>query len=334
MHACRVERSERAAALSHGAVELRAEGLVRAYSGRRVVDGVSLLVTPGHPVGLLGANGAGKTTTLRLLSGYLPPTAGRVTICGLDLAREPRRAKALVGYVAENVPLYPEMRVDELLAHRAALRGLGARRRARIDAVVEVCDLGDVRYRLVGQLSKGFRQRVGLADALLAEPAVLLLDEPTDGLDPNQRRELLGKVVELAHASAVLLSSHVLDEVQAICGRVLILAAGRVIAEGPPDELLAPGFLVEARGDATAIAAALGNVPGVHQVKIEQALLAKPGVVRLRVHCNIPTGGEIAEALTRAVIGPGAGELRELSPTGLGEAFARLTCASSSEGAL
>lgn len=205
-------------------------GLVKKYGDRVAVNGVSLSVLEGEIFGLLGPNGAGKSTCLRILSGNLAPTAGRVEIDGLDLARQPIPAKRRLGYLPERPPLYPELRVDEYLRFCARLRGMpGPRVRGAVEAAKRRCGLEDAGRRPIARLSKGFRQRLGIAQAMVHRPSLLILDEPTEGLDPVQIREVRTLVRELATDSGVIFSSHILPEVQAVCDRVAILHQGRVV---------------------------------------------------------------------------------------------------------
>ena len=215
-------------------------GLGRSYGRHAALRDLTLTVRAGEVLGLLGTNGAGKTTTLNLIAGVLAPTAGTVRIAGQDLAEEPLAAKAALGYLPEIPPLYPELTVDEFLDHAAALRGVP--RRARGDARERAkarCGLGLYGERLVSQLSKGYGQRVGIAQAVVHEPRVLLLDEPTVGLDPNQLREMRDTIRELGRERAVILSSHLLGEVAATCTRVVVIHEGAVVHEGPVDDAVA-----------------------------------------------------------------------------------------------
>ncbi len=210
------------------------------FGSARALAGVSFEVARGEVVGLVGPNGAGKTTALRILSGFLRPDAGRVTIDGIDAVSERRAAAERVGYLAEGPPLYPDMRVDEYLGFRARLKGVARGAvAARVDAVLDQVSAGDRRRVLIGRLSRGYRQRVGLADAILAAPGALLLDEPTSGLDPMQVRELRRLLGEIGRERAVLLSSHALAELEAVADRLVVLGNGRVVADGVPDQLRA-----------------------------------------------------------------------------------------------
>jgi len=221
---------------------IRASALTKTYgragAGAPALDGVSFEVGRGEIVGLLGPNGAGKTTLLRILTCFLLPTRGGAQVGGCSIADDPRGARRAVGYLPEAVPLPPEMRVDEYLGFRAALKGIARRARSGALALaVERAQLGDRRRQIIGTLSRGFRQRVGLADALLAEPPILILDEPTVGLDPNQIRETRSLVQELGRERTVLLSTHVLSEVEVLATRVIILHQGRVVADLSRGEL-------------------------------------------------------------------------------------------------
>lgn len=217
---------------------VEANRLVRRYGALVAVDSLTFEVPRGAVVAVLGPNGAGKTTTLRMLVGVLPPTSGSVTIDGIDLAHRSLEARRRIGYLPESTPLNPELRVDELLRFQARVQGLSRSDRLRaVDRAIDRCQLAGVRRRLVGQLSKGFRQRVGLAAAIVHEPGVVVLDEPTSGLDPAQIQEFRALLRALASECTVLLSSHVLPEVEATCDRVLMIARGRLVADGPLNEV-------------------------------------------------------------------------------------------------
>lgn len=214
------------------------QGLSKSYGQTEAVRDLSFTVDKGEVVGFLGPNGAGKSTTMRILSGYLPADTGEVRIAGFDVFTQSVKARSRIGYLPENVPLYPEMRVAEYLSYRAALKGVRSRRVAeKVEDALQLCGLPHVRRQLIGTLSKGYRQRVGLADALVNEPDILILDEPTIGLDPEQIREVRTLIKGLATRHTILLSSHILSEVEMTCSRVLILNKGRIIANGTPSQL-------------------------------------------------------------------------------------------------
>lgn len=213
-------------------------GLTKDYGGVTAVSNVDFRVGAGEVVGFLGPNGAGKSTTLRMITGFLSATAGSIRVGGVDVIENPVAAKRGFGYLPEGVPIYPEMRVVEYLSFRSRLKGVASsKRRSRIDDCLRMADVVDCAERVVGQLSKGTRQRVGLADALLADPAVLILDEPTSGLDPNQVRHVRELIRGFAGKKTVLVSTHILPEVEATCSRVLILKKGKLVGEGAPGEL-------------------------------------------------------------------------------------------------
>src|SRR5437868_13400334 len=217
---------------------IHVENLTKYYGDYPAVRDVSFTVPKGQIVGFLGPNGAGKTTTMRVLAGYLTASAGRATIDGIDVFWDPVGVRRRIGYMPENCPLYPEMRVREYLHFRAGIKGLhGRRRRQRIDYVMRRCWVEDVRRQLIGTLSKGYRQRVGLADTLLADPPVLILDEPTAGLDPTQIRATRDLIRELGKQHTILLSTHILPEVEMTCDNVIIIHRGRVAASSSLKDL-------------------------------------------------------------------------------------------------
>lgn len=212
--------------------------LTKRYAGRTAVSNISFTVGRGEIVGLLGPNGAGKSTTMRILACFLPATAGTVRVAGLDVYHHSEEVRRRIGYMPENNPLHLDMRTREYLKFRARLKGLGWKRsRQRVDIVMEQCGLTDVSRRIIGQLSKGYRQRVGLADALVHEPELIILDEPTIGLDPNQIRSVRQLIKGLANAHTVLISTHILPEAEMTCNRMLIMYQGSILAAGTPEEL-------------------------------------------------------------------------------------------------
>ncbi|MFZ0828578.1 MAG: ABC transporter ATP-binding protein [Verrucomicrobiia bacterium] len=212
--------------------------LTKRYAGHTAVAGISFTVARGEIVGLLGPNGAGKSTTMRILSCFMPATSGTARVAGFDVFHESEEVRRRIGYMPENNPLHPEMRVREYLKFRARLKGLGWRQsRERVTTVMEQCGLTDVGRRIIGQLSKGYKQRVGLADALVHEPDLIILDEPTIGLDPHQIRAVRQLIKSLAQKHTVLISTHILPEVEMMCGRVLIMLDGKILAADTPDNL-------------------------------------------------------------------------------------------------
>ena len=217
---------------------IEVEKLSKVFVDTPVVDDITFFVPEGQVLGFLGPNGAGKTTAMRMITTYLRPSAGRVLVSGIDIDADPIAVRRNLGYLPENVPLYPEMRVDEYLRFRADIEEIPHREQiARLDEVLERCFLTDVRRQVIGTLSKGYRQRVGLAAALIHQPPVLVLDEPTVGLDPNQIIKIRELVKELGQDHTVLLSTHILPEVEQICERVLIIDQGRIVADGTPEGL-------------------------------------------------------------------------------------------------
>jgi ABC-2 type transport system ATP-binding protein len=217
------------------------KGLVKAYGSKRAVDGVSFSVLRGEILGFLGPNGAGKSTTMKMITGYLRPDAGTALVDGIDVTKDPVAVKRKLGYLPENAPAYPEMTVAEFLGFIAEVRGFRERasRKAHVDRAISLTHLASVRNQTIETLSKGFKQRVGFAQALLHDPPVLVLDEPTDGLDPNQKNEVRLLIKSMAVEKAVILSTHILEEVEAICTRVIIISRGKVVADETPRELLA-----------------------------------------------------------------------------------------------
>jgi ABC-2 type transport system ATP-binding protein len=244
---------------------IHVDKLTKYFGPVLAVDRVSFEVAQGEIVGLLGLNGAGKTTTMRILTTYLPATSGVARMAGFDVRTESLEVRKRIGYLPENVPLYPEMRVEEYLTFRAKLRGLSRQERLqRLEYCLERCRIREVRRRLVGTLSKGYRQRVGLADAMVHDPAILILDEPTHGLDPVQIRETLALIRELGEQRTILLSTHILAEIEAICSRILIIHRGRLGSDKRLSELEAGGNItLEVHGPPEQVANVLRTTDGV-----------------------------------------------------------------------
>jgi ABC-2 type transport system ATP-binding protein len=218
---------------------IEVKGLVKTYGTKRAVDGVSFTVKRGEILGFLGPNGAGKSTTMKMITGFLRPNAGTATVDGIDVTADPVAVKRKLGYLPESAPAYPEMTVDEFLSFIAEVRGFrnAAAKRAQVDRAISLTHLGPVRAQSIETLSKGFKQRVGFAQALLHDPPALVLDEPTDGLDPNQKNEVRALIKNMAAEKAVILSTHILEEVDAICTRVIIISQGRVVVDETPAQL-------------------------------------------------------------------------------------------------
>jgi ABC-2 type transport system ATP-binding protein len=251
---------------------IEVQHLTKRYARHEAVRDISFSVARGEIVGFLGPNGAGKTTTLRMLTGYLPPTSGTARIAGFDIFRQSIEARRKIGYMPENVPLYGDMRVREYLKFRAQLKGLsGGDTRRRVGDVLDTCGLQAVRRKMIKTLSKGFRQRVGLADALVHDPELLILDEPTNGLDPNQIRQIRELVRRLAESHTVLISTHILHEVEMTCNRVIIIDGGKIKATDTPanltSQMRAAGRIqVELHADPEVAAGALKRLEYVKKV--------------------------------------------------------------------
>jgi ABC-2 type transport system ATP-binding protein len=224
--------------MSNNGPMIEVEALTKRYAGHTALDGLTFTVPRGEIVGFLGPNGAGKSTTMRILSCFMPASEGIARIAGYDVFTQSDEVRRRIGYMPENNPLHLDMRVREYLKFRARLKGLGiGRSRSRTDDVIEQCGLKDVSRKVIGQLSKGYKQRVGLADALVHEPELVILDEPTIGLDPNQIRSVRQLIKDLGRNHTVLLSSHILPEIEMTCSRVLILHHGKIVADGAPGRL-------------------------------------------------------------------------------------------------
>ncbi len=267
---------------------IKVEGLTKYYGKIKAIEDVSFNIEQGEIVGFLGPNGAGKTTTLRILTCFIPATSGKASIGGFDVFTESLEVRKRIGYLPESVPLYNEMRVNEYLRFRGELRGIERETlKKRINYVVEQCWLDDVINRPIGQLSKGYRQRVGLADALLHNPDVLILDEPTVGLDPAQIRATRELIKQLGKEHTILLSSHILHEVEMICQRTIIIANGKIVASGSPDELRRQiqeesRIIAEFKGAADEIVRKVKALDSVKSVEV----ISKNGYVKLAITSN------------------------------------------------
>ena len=312
---------------------IEVENLSKRYGPTLAVSGVSFNVQKGEVLGFLGPNGAGKTTTMRVITGFLPPTEGKVRVAGYDVVEEPLEAKRRTGYLPETPPVYPDMTVAEYLAFVARIKGVSRRDiKTRLDEIIEKCAVGDVRNRQIGKLSKGYRQRVGLAQALIHNPDVLVLDEPTAGLDPKQIIETRELIKGLAGQHTVILSTHILPEVSKTCQRVVVINAGQIVAVGTPDELMQrlQGFetvLVTVEGPAAAIIEKFQRVGGVNWVEPRES---HDGRVTLEVHSEKEK--DVRAELARATVESGW-KLYELKTSGLSleEIFLKLTTKDLSE---
>jgi len=302
--------------------------LVKRYGDLVAVDGLSFEVGKGEIVGFLGPNGAGKSTTLRILAGFLGQTSGKATVCGHDVAADSLEARRSIGYMPEAVPLYPEMRVIEYLAFRAELKNVPrAKRAAAIDAAMEKAGVADRATSLIGKLSKGYRQRVGLADALVSSPPLLILDEPTAGLDPNQIRDVRKVLREIGKEHTVLLSTHILSEVESTCSRAIVIAKGKLVAQGTIAELRklrrSPALVLVVRGDAQKAESTLAELDVFSKIGVE----ADGEVATIR--CAWKKKADAAENTERAVAGLVAAGLaiRSAAPeqSTLEDVFAELT---------
>ena len=283
------------------------DGVTKRFGPITAVDGIGFSVRRGEVLGFLGPNGAGKTTTMRIIAGFLPPSEGRVTVCGFDVVKRPISVKRRIGYLPEGAPAYGDMSPAALLSFVADLRRLsGAARQRQLDRVIEQLQLGSVLERPIETLSKGFRRRVGLAQAILADPEVLILDEPTDGLDPNQKHEVRQLLNQMAGDKAIVVSTHILEEVEAVCTRAIIVAQGRIVADAKPAELQARSRYHNAVGL---------TVAAEKQAALKQRLEALPEIAAVEP-------GEVVN---------GAGALRAL-PVGGKDILSAVQAAASQEG--
>ncbi len=302
---------------------IEAAGLTRYFGTNKALSDLSFRVEPGEIVGFLGPNGAGKTTTMRILTCTLPPSAGRAAVAGFDVVTEADAVRSRVGFMPENVPLYGDATIDELLRFVADLKGVPrAGRGSHIDGVIERVGVAEVRSRLVGNLSKGYRQRVGLAQALIGDPDILILDEPSVGLDPHQIVEVRELIRGFRGEKTVLLSSHILNEVSLICSRVMILDRGRLVAEESPAAMArrkaeGPRIALAWSGDRSRTIAALAGLPGVGGVL--------PTADGAEIVCS-GDANELRPRLAAAVIESGAGlqSMRDIE-TSLEDLFLELT---------
>lgn len=307
---------------------INVSNLRKNFGAKRAVDDVSFTVERGEVLGFLGPNGAGKSTTMRMITGFIPPTAGRITIGGHDVVEQPLPARRLVGYLPENAPAYTDMTVQGFLAFSAELRGLrGPAKIAAVNRVIEMCFLEPVRHQSVETLSKGYRHRTCFAQSVIHDPEVLVLDEPTDGLDPNQKHEIRGLIRRMGEQKAIIFSTHILEEVDAVCSRAIIINQGRIIANGTPAELrqkseLAGAVTVRVAGEkASPLAARLGAVAGV---KRTQVLAEDTEGATVRAFPKRASDGDFALAINAVLAGAKVEELHTEEGR-LDEVFRRLT---------
>ena len=256
---------------------IEVENLTKRYGSHLAVDGITFSASKGEVLGFLGPNGAGKTTTMRILTGYFPATSGTARVAGYDCFEESMEVRRRIGYLPENVPLYKDMKVEEYISFVAAIKGVEARDvKKKVASAMADCGIDGVSRRVIGELSKGYKQRVGLAQALVNDPEVLILDEPTIGLDPNQIRGIRSLIKDLAGRRTVILSTHILPEVSMVCGKVVIVNKGKLVATDTPENLAhkirkSSGLLVRVAGPADEVAAALRAIDGAKSVTMERS---------------------------------------------------------------
>ncbi|MEI7556107.1 ATP-binding cassette domain-containing protein [Candidatus Chlorohelix sp.] len=309
---------------------IKAENLTKYYGRRKVVREVNFEVERGEIVGLLGPNGAGKTTTMRMITGYLNANSGRAVVAGFDVNENPLEVRKRIGYLPETVPLYNDMTVQAYLDFTAKIRGVPSRdRRRRIVEVMEMCRISDVAGRVIGKLSRGYRQRVGLAQAIVHNPDVIILDEPTVGLDPRQIIEIRHVIRNLAGNHSMILSTHILQEVSTLCDRVIIINQGRVLVDDTLANLERQGqeserLQLEVRGKSPLVLQTLQGLPGITRVNLQQKNDEEPGTIN-RYTVDGEPGGDPREAIVAALTANGFGllELKTAVPT-LEEIFVKI----------
>jgi ABC-2 type transport system ATP-binding protein len=310
-------------------MSIAVRNLTKLYGTQKAVDAISFDVRTGEVLGFLGPNGAGKTTTMKIVTCHMPPNEGTVEVDGLDTAREPFEVRRRLGYLPEHNPLYMDMNVLDYLEYSARLHGLDMGKiNSRMKEMVDVCGLGEVRHKDIGELSKGYRQRVGLAQAMIHDPEVLILDEPTSGLDPNQIVEIRHLIKQLGRAKTLVLSTHILSEVQATCDRVLIIHEGRIVADGTPEQLQrdfqgGESLLVELRTDADPlerVLPALRAVKGVTGAEVSSR--GGPGHYAV----TVARGADVREEIFRLAVREGWVLLElQRKGTSLEDVFHKLT---------
>ncbi len=308
---------------------IEVEHLSKSYGSTLAIEDVTFAVEPGEILGLLGPNGAGKTTTMRILTGYLPASSGSAKVAGFEVHEDSMAVRQRIGYLPENPPLYPEMSVEGFLAFVARIKGVSAGDRPqRVEQALAQCGLSDRRKTLIRKLSKGYRQRVGIAQAIVHDPPVIVLDEPTIGLDPRQIIEVRHLIKSLAGNHTVILSTHILPEVSMTCSRVAIINQGRVVATNAPDALMnqltgGTGYELEVEGEMNNLLPLLQKLPGV--LSVESSTMPRIAA-RSRLRVLAQPGIEIGHTLATTIVGAGLGlyEMRRLSAT-LEDVFLQLT---------
>jgi ABC-2 type transport system ATP-binding protein len=305
------------------------ENLTKRYATKTAIESMSFRVEKGEILGFLGPNGAGKTTTMRIITGYMPSTDGTVKVDGFDVADQPLEVRRRIGYLPENPPLYPEMTVIGYLKFVAKLKGAGgAKVQDEVNRAMEKVNLGDVQGRIISKLSKGYKQRVGIAQALLNDPPVLILDEPTIGLDPKQIHEVRELIKGLAHSHTVVLSTHILPEVEQTCHRVIIIDKGKIVAVDTPQNLRSQiqgvaRVFIEVEGPSADILAAVKSVPGVADVRVVSQTDG-----RSSLHVDGESGRDIRTDVARTVVNGGWGLLAlQAENMSLEDIFIKLTTA-------
>ncbi len=261
--------------MEDGWVMIEVKNLCKYYGDYKAVDNLNFRIGEGEIVGFLGLNGAGKSTTMNMLTGYLAASCGQILIAGKDILEEPKKVKKAIGYLPEVPPLYPDMTVMEYLSFMYELKGVKQPRREHLQEICTLAGIDKVSGRLIGNLSKGYRQRVGIAYALVGNPPILILDEPTAGLDPKQIMDIRELIVRLGRKHTIMLSTHILSEVQAVCRRIIVINAGKIVADGNTDSIAAElsgerGLIARIEGPRGEVAAALRNMPGVRKVQCRQ----------------------------------------------------------------
>ncbi len=313
---------------------IKVQALTKAFGSKRAVDGISFSVERGEVLGFLGPNGAGKSTTMRMLTGFFPPTGGTVTVGGFDMVENPIPAKRLIGYLPENAPAYTDMTVQGFLNFTAEIRGLrGEAKTKAVNRVVEMCFLEAVRHQSVDTLSKGYRHRTCFAQSIIHDPDVLVLDEPTDGLDPNQKHEIRQLIRKMGEKKAIIFSTHILEEVDAACSRAIIIARGKIVANGTPEELRRKSEwagAVTLRVNGVAAGAAREKLNRLRSAKKITATADGPRVT-VTVFPRTPGDGELTREVLEATNGWQVEELRTEEGR-LDEVFRNLTMPDTAKG--